>query len=67
MPDSELEKWVGCINDDKTGKPVQSVREIRIALAEMLAEGCEYIRNSECDNFNPKAGCLGHPAQEKAE
>lgn len=65
LPDSELEKWVGYIYDDKTGKPVHSVREIRFSMAELLADGCEYIRNSECDNFDPKIGCLGHPVKEE--
>ena len=64
LPDSELKTWIGNLYDDKTGEPVRSVREIRLALAEALAEGCEYIRNQECDNFDPERGCLGHPVEE---
>lgn len=65
LPDSELKTWIGNLYDDETGDPVRSVREIRLSLAEELAEGFEYIRNQECDNFDPKRGCLGHPVEEE--
>lgn len=64
LPDSELKTWIGNLYDDETGEPLRSVREIRLSLAEALAEGCEYIRNQECDNLDPKRGCLGHPVEE---
>ena len=64
LPDSELKTWIGNVYDDETGEPLRSVREIRLALAEALAEGSEYIRNQECDNFDPKIGCLGHPVED---
>lgn len=64
LPDSELKSWVGCFRYDDTGEPLKNVREIRLALAEALAEGYEYIKNTECDNFDPKCGCLGHPKRE---
>lgn len=64
LPDSELKSWIGNIRDDDTGETIWSVRELRLCLAEMLAEGCEYIRNTECDNFDPLVGCLGHPVMQ---
>lgn len=67
LPDSELKCWVGNFHYDDNGEPLKNVREIRLALAEALAEGYEYIRNTECDNFDPKRGCLGHPPKGAAD
>lgn len=61
LPDSELKTWIGCLFNHETGEPLNNVREIRLALAEALADGQEFIRNCECDNFDPRKGCLGHP------
>lgn len=67
LPDSELKSWVGSFYDDESGKPLRNVREIRLALAEALAEGHEYIKSQGCDNFDPKIGCLGHPPKGAAD
>ena len=62
QPDHVLKGWVGGLEHD--GKPCTCVREVRENLMEALAEGYEYIPVKECDNFDPKKGCLGHPVEE---
>lgn len=62
LPDSELQSWIGKMYDSG-GKAITNVREIRLALAEELAEGHIYIRSMGCDNFNPCRGCLGHEGE----
>ena len=57
--DSELRAWVGNIEHD--GVKCRSVNEVRQFLLDALAEGYEYIGPPECDNFDPKKGCMGHP------
>jgi hypothetical protein len=34
--------------------------ELRDALMDELSKGHEFIRIGDCDNFDPKKGCLGH-------
>lgn len=60
--DRELRSWVGNIEHD--GIKCRSVQEVRQYLTEALSEGYEYIGPSECDHFDPKKGCLGHPGGE---
>lgn len=58
--DDELKPWVGNIEHD--GRTCKSVKEVREFLMEALSEGYEYIGPAECDNFDPKHGCMGHPS-----
>lgn len=60
--DRELRSWVGNIEHD--GVKCRNVREVRQYLIEALGEGYEYIAPAECDNFDKKKGCLGHPDKE---
>jgi len=53
-------KWV-----TKTGgEPYRDIDELREALMDELAQGHEVIPMGECDNFDFKTGCLGHPTEE---
>ena len=63
--DRELRSWVGNIEHD--GVKCRNVREVRQFLIEALSEGYEYIGPAECDNFDPKHGCMGHPNKEDIE
>ena len=63
--DRELRSWVGNIEHD--GVKCRNVREVRQFLIEALGEGCEYLVPAECDNYDPKKGCLGHPCEEETE
>lgn len=63
--DRELRSWVGNIEHD--GVKCRSVREVRQFLIEALSEGCEYLVPAECDNYDPKHGCMGHPNKEDIE
>lgn len=56
--DKDLRSFVGNLTID--GRPARTVQEVRIILADALAEGMEYIPSDGCDNFDPKKGCLGH-------
>ena len=56
--DAELRLWVGNIQCD--GKKCRSVAEVRDFLIKALDEGYAYLPPDECDNFDPKKGCLGH-------
>ena len=58
--DAELRPWVGNIQHD--GKKCRNVAEVRDFLIQALDEGYDYLPPAECDNFDPKKGCLGHPA-----
>lgn len=60
--DKELRSWVGNIEHD--GVKCKSVKEVRQYLIEALGEGYEYIGPPECDNFDPKHGCMGHQDKE---
>lgn len=51
-------KWM--MQDD--GTPYPSADALRDALMDELAAGHEVLSLGECDNFDPKQGCLGHPA-----
>ena len=45
-----------------------SVDEIKKYLYDKISEGFEYLPISEeCDNFDPKKGCLGHPVKTNDE
>jgi len=63
--DKELRILVGNIKHD--GVKCRNVHEVRQFLIEALAEGYEYIGQEECDNFDPKKGCMGHPVKDKTE
>ena len=60
--DGELRPWVG--NIEHNGVKCKSIQEVRRFLTEALAEGYEYIGPEECDNFDPKKGCMGHQSKE---
>ena len=59
--DRELRAWVGNIEHD--GVKCRNVSEVRRFLIEALGQGYEYIGPEECDNFDPKKGCMGHPVK----
>ena len=45
-----------------------SLAEVKEFLYDKLAQGYEVIPNGkECDNFDKKRGCLGHPVDEDDE
>lgn len=48
------------------GRRLRTGKEMRAFLLDCLAEGYEYLPMTECDNFDPKKGCLGHPITEEA-
>lgn len=56
--DAQLKPWIGNIMCD--GVACKSVGEVRSYLMEALSQGYEYIGPPECDNWDPKRGCLGH-------
>lgn len=62
--DRDLKPWVGCI--EHNGVKCRTVHEARQFLIDALGEGWEYLPPTECDNFDPKKGCLGHPCEEGA-
>jgi hypothetical protein len=50
----------------KVGRNFASPAEARDLLLDQLSDGAEFIRiGNECDNFDPKVGCLGHPLIEE--
>jgi len=49
----------GILIDTKTGKELTAF-DVRNDLNAMLANGQEYLPMHECNNFDPKKGCLGH-------
>jgi len=59
--DGELRSWIGNIEHD--GVKCRNVSEVRRFLIEALGQGYEYIGPEECDNFDPKKGCMGHPVK----
>lgn len=63
--DEDLKPW--CENISVDGKKLHTVSEIRDFLVERLSEGFECIPMCECDNFDPKRGCLGHDIDELPE
>lgn len=40
--------------------------ELKQVFLDLLASGHEVIPISECDNFDPKSGCKGHPQEQPA-
>lgn len=61
--DKELQSWCGSMVQD--GKKLTTVEAIRDCLMQALSEGYEYLPMEECDNFDPKRGCLGHVKEEQ--
>lgn len=43
------------------GSKFSSGEEIEFLFQKLLDEGNEVIPLGECDNFDPKTGCRGHP------
>jgi hypothetical protein len=65
-PDSHLRVWIGAIKVD--GKPLETVKQVREFFTEQLAQGHEVLPLGDCDNFDYKTGCKGHPsARDKEE
>ena len=46
-------------DDGRTMSP----REAKQALLDALSDGHLFIPIGDCDNFDPKKGCLGHPVR----
>lgn len=55
--------WKGCITVD--GRVLNTVEEVRSFLYEQKAMGREVLPLGDCDNFDHKKGCLGHPEEEE--
>lgn len=68
--DAQLKReWKGDIITD-TGEVVKVVKtgaEIREFFLDQLSQGREYLPLGECDGFDYKTGCPGHPVDEKVE
>ncbi len=41
--------------------------EARAALLQKVSEGFDYLPIGDCDHFDPKHGCLGHPVPQQQE
>jgi hypothetical protein len=64
--DAELKRlWEDTITVD--GKKLMTASEIRTFFMDMLAEGYELIPYGECDNFDKKHGCQGHPLEPQTD
>lgn len=57
---SPLEWEVACKWITRDDGSSMSVRELKDSFMDHLAAGIEYLAMGECDNFDPKRGCLGH-------
>jgi hypothetical protein len=55
-------EWRNCIKDND-GKML-SPDEVKRGFLEELSKGNDYLPLGDCDNFDPKKGCLGHPVSE---
>lgn len=55
-------KWI----TKEDGKPFASVEELRESLFDELSKGHEKIPLGECDNWDWKEGCQGHPIEDGA-
>lgn len=51
-----------CITVD--GRVLNTVEEVRHFLYQQKAMGREVLPIGDCDNFDYKKGCLGHPSEE---
>lgn len=55
----EDSEWRECVRDGD-GKML-SPAEVKRGFLDELIKGNEYLPLGDCDNFDPKHGCLGHP------
>lgn len=55
--------WKGCITVD--GRVLNTVEEVRHFLYQQKAMGRELLPTGDCDNFDYKKGCLGHPSEDE--
>lgn len=55
----EDSEWQNCVKDEN-GKTL-TPQEVKRGFLEELAKGNDYLPLGDCDNFDPKQGCLGHP------
>lgn len=53
--------WKGCITVD--GRVLNTVEEVREFFRKQKAMGREVLPLGDCDNFDYKKGCLGHPSE----
>lgn len=51
----------------KDGTRYQSINDLKSAFFDELAKGHEVIPLGECDNFDWKTGCKGHPVTRAAD
>jgi len=51
--------------EDDAGRPL-STQQVKAELRRLQGLGYIYIATSGCDNFDPRAGCLGHVEEEKS-
>jgi hypothetical protein len=54
-------EWRNCVTD-KDGRTL-TPKEVYDEFLEELAKGHDYIPMGDCDNFDFKTGCLGHPVE----
>lgn len=59
-------EWEGAITTDD-GRVVQTGAEIRTFFLDQLSLGREYLPMGECDGFDYKTGCPGHPIVDEAK
>jgi hypothetical protein len=45
------------------GTQFKSVKVLKNVLLDHIASGKEVLPLGDCDNFNPRRGCMGHPAE----
>jgi hypothetical protein len=51
-------EWKNCVTDE-TGRTLTPT-EVKRGFLDELAKGNNYVSTGNCDNFDPKEGCLGH-------
>lgn len=59
----ELQRVLRTITRDD-GQPFRDVEELREALMDELSRGHEVLPLGDCDNFDYKTGCKGHPTED---
>ena len=58
LRDNQLSRMLNSIQDENGEHP--TLEEFRKYLNEEKVKGHRYLRSSQCDNFDPVNGCLGH-------
>jgi hypothetical protein len=56
-------EWRDCVRGN-SGK-ILTPAEVKAGFLDELAEGNLFLPLGDCDNFDPKEGCKGHPVEEE--